>query len=105
MIVLRVPTHVYELLSKVKKCENMLSQQGKPVNDEIVSEILHTTARRIRKARNALKKNVQLDAPLHDANHHMHDVIEVGQTFFQTLVFLCCIWILEVCLMADIWSM
>lgn len=77
IFLLRVPGHIYDLLSKVRKCEGVLTEQGKTVDDEAISEILGTSTSRIRKARNALKRNVHLDGPIQDSNYNMHDVVEV----------------------------
>ena len=62
---IRVPVHMHDLISKVRRTEAQLEQQyGRPATDQELAQVLEMDVERIEQARSAIPRTSSLDKPI-----------------------------------------
>jgi len=62
---IRVPVHMHDLISKVRRTEAQLEQQlGRPATDQEVAEYLEMEVEKVEQARSAIPRTSSLDKPI-----------------------------------------
>jgi len=62
---IRVPVHMHDLISKVRRTEAQLEQQyGRPATDQELAQVLEMEVERIEQARSAIPRTSSLDKPI-----------------------------------------
>ncbi len=62
---IRVPVHMHDLISKVRRTESQLEQKlGRPANDTEIAEFLEMEVEKVEQARSAIPRTSSLDKPI-----------------------------------------
>ena len=62
---IRVPVHMHDLISKVRRTESQLEQKlGRPANDQEIAEFLEMEVEKVEQARSAIPRTSSLDKPI-----------------------------------------
>jgi RNA polymerase primary sigma factor len=62
---IRVPVHMHDLISKVRRTEAQLEQQlGRPASDQEIAEFLEMEVEKVEQARSAIPRTSSLDKPI-----------------------------------------
>src|SRR5690606_3679162 len=61
----RVPVHMHDLISKVRRTESQLEQKlGRPATDQEIAEFLEMEVEKVEQARSAIPRTSSLDKPI-----------------------------------------
>jgi RNA polymerase sigma factor (sigma-70 family) len=62
---IRVPVHMHDLISKVRRTESQLEQKlGRPANDQEIADFLEMEVEKVEQARSAIPRTSSLDKPI-----------------------------------------